>query len=130
MEQDVADFEKGVETQVGTRGVRLSGGQAQRAAAARAYAQDAELLVFDDLSSALDVMTERALWERWDALRASGGGSRTALAVSHRRAALKRADRVLVLKDGRVEDSGTLDDLLARCDEMRQIWNAQDAGEE
>ena len=130
MEQDVAGFEKGVDTQVGTRGVRLSGGQAQRAAAARAYAQDAELLVFDDLSSALDVMTERALWERWDALRASGGGSRTALAVSHRRAALKRADRVLVLKDGRVEDSGTLDELLARCDEMRQIWNAQDAGEE
>lgn len=130
MEQDVAGFEKGVDTQVGTRGVRLSGGQAQRAAAARAYAQDAELLVFDDLSSALDVMTERALWERWDALRASGGGSRTALAVSHRRAALKRADRVLVLKDGRLEDSGTLDELLARCDEMRQIWNAQDAGEE
>lgn len=130
LEEDVAGFEKGVETQVGTRGVRLSGGQAQRAAAARAYAQDAELLVLDDLSSALDVVTERVLWERWDVQRASGGGSRTALAVSHRRAALKRADRVLVLKDGRVEDAGTLEELLGRCEEMRQIWNARDAGED
>ena len=54
----------GLDTMVGARGVRLSGGQIQRAAAARMFARNAELLVFDDLSSALDVNTERTLWER------------------------------------------------------------------
>jgi len=131
LDEDARGFDKGLDTQVGTRGVRLSGGQAQRAAAARAFAQEAELLVFDDLSSALDVVTEHMLWERWDALAAtSEGQGRTALAISHRRAALRRADHIIVLKDGRAVDEGALDDLLARCDEMRQIWNAQDAGEE
>ena len=64
MEHDLAALEDGLDTLVGPRGVRLSGGQIQRAAAARMFVRDAELLVFDDLSSALDVETERTLWER------------------------------------------------------------------
>ncbi|HUG06109.1 MAG TPA: ABC transporter ATP-binding protein, partial [Candidatus Limnocylindria bacterium] len=64
LEQDVAGLTHGLETLVGSRGVRLSGGQVQRAAAARAFVRNAELLVVDDLSSALDVETERVLWER------------------------------------------------------------------
>ena len=64
MEPDLARMEHGLETLVGAKGVRLSGGQIQRAAAARMFVRDAELLVFDDLSSALDVETERTLWER------------------------------------------------------------------
>ena len=63
-EQDVAGLERGLDTLVGPRGVRLSGGQVQRVAAARMFVRDAELLVFDDLSSALDVETERTLWDR------------------------------------------------------------------
>ncbi|HEX5505299.1 MAG TPA: ABC transporter ATP-binding protein, partial [Thermomicrobiales bacterium] len=89
LERDVTALEAGLATPVGTRGVRLSGGQVQRAAAARMLVRGAELLVIDDLSSALDVETERALWARLFA-----GGAVTCLAVSHRRAALRRADHI------------------------------------
>ena len=66
MEQDIAVLDRGLDTLVGPRGVRLSGGQVQRTAAARMYVREPELLVIDDLSSALDVETERVLWERLD----------------------------------------------------------------
>jgi ATP-binding cassette subfamily B protein len=109
-----------METMIGPRGVKLSGGQLQRAAAARMFVREPELVVVDDLSSALDVDTERALWQR---LFSRPGV--TCLAVSHRRAALRQADQILVMKDGRVEDRGTLDELLPRCEEMRRLWTGE-----
>ncbi len=107
LDRDVAEA-GGPDALVGHRGVRLSGGQVQRLALARALACGAEILLADDVSSALDAATEVELWQ---ALRATGA---TVLGATSKAAALAQADRVVVLADGAVADQGPWRDLVDR----------------
>src|SRR5581483_1498262 len=116
VDDDVAAMPDGLATLVGPRGMRLSGGQAQRTAAARALVRVPDLLVVDDLASALDPQTETRLWGALAALPSA------CLAVSHRRAVLARADRIVVLEEGRVAGVGTLPELLDGCVPLQRMW--------
>lgn len=114
-DQDLATMNENLETLVGSKGVRLSGGQIQRVAAARMFVRQPELLVFDDLSSALDVETESALWSRIFVnnreQQQNNNWTPTCLVVSHRRSVLRRADQIIVMKAGRVQAQGKFDEI-------------------
>jgi ATP-binding cassette subfamily B protein len=107
---DVADFPRGFETAVGERGITLSGGQKQRAALARALAVDPRILILDDTLSAVDTQTEEKILQGLrEVMR-----TRTTFLVSHRVSTVKAADLIVVLRDGRIVERGTHDELVAQ----------------
>ena len=112
---------EGYETMVAERGMSLSGGQKQRISIARAVVKDAEILILDDSTSALDLKTEADLYA---ALKAACP-DRTRLLIAQRIASVRRADRIVVLEDGTVADVGTHEELLARCAAYRDIYDSQ-----
>ncbi len=109
-EYDVAQFEHGVQTMVGARGVRLSGGQIQRAAFARMLYDRPQLWCIDDISSALDIETEQQLWQRFGQIRSDVA----CVVVTHRPQVMQMADEVIVLEAGSVRDRGSYAELVAR----------------
>jgi len=117
----VAGLPDGYDTLVGERGVKLSGGQRQRLSIARAIVKDAPILILDEATSAVDTETERAIQQ---SLRKLTSG-RTALVIAHRLSTIRHADRILVLRDGRVAEEGHHDDLVARGGTYADLWHIQ-----
>ncbi len=107
---DVQDFPRGYETFVGERGITLSGGQKQRAALARALATDPRILVLDDALSAVDTETEEAILTGLRGVMRT----RTTFLVSHRVSTVKEADLIIVLREGRIVERGTHEELIGR----------------
>lgn len=115
LDKDINEFDAGLDTLVGTKGAKLSGGQIQRLAAARMFVRKPQLYIFDDISSALDVETEKILWERLLSNDVS------CIIVSNRRTILEKANNIVVLKDGIIESQGVFNELLKNSIEFKEI---------
>jgi ATP-binding cassette subfamily B protein len=114
----IMGFDKGYDTEVGERGVTLSGGQKQRIAIARAFLVDPRILILDDSTSAIDSRTEDDIQK---AMRRASRG-RTTFLITHRLSQIRWADRILLLEGGTLADSGTHQELLARCEDYRRLF--------
>jgi ATP-binding cassette, subfamily B, multidrug efflux pump len=118
---DIAGFPDGYRTMVGERGITLSGGQKQRAAIARAIIRDPRILILDDALASVDTYTEEKILNH---LREVMAG-RTTIFISHRVSTVRNADRIAVLHEGRIVESGTHDELLARNGYYTELYNKQ-----
>ena len=123
----VAGLPKGYDQIIGRRfkeGVDLSGGQWQKIAIARAYMRDAQVMILDEPTAALDARSEFEVFERFKEL----SDGKTAVLISHRFSSVRMADRILVLADGKVESSGTHDQLMAQGGRYAELFELQAAG--
>jgi ATP-binding cassette, subfamily B, bacterial PglK len=110
-------MERGYETEVGERGMKLSGGQAQRIVIARALYHQPDVLIFDEATSAMDNLTEKAIMESLDRL----SGMKTLIIVAHRLTTVKDCDRIILLRDGRIINEGTYASLMEKDPDFRHL---------
>ena len=114
----ISGFADGYATEIGERGVTLSGGQRQRLAIARALLTDPAILMLDDSTSAIDSATEDRIQQAINRVQEG----RTTLLITHRLSQIRRADKILVLHQGRLIDQGTHDELMERCPLYQRIF--------
>ncbi len=117
----ITQLPKGYDTVIGERGVRLSGGEKQRLAIARALLKDPPILVLDEATSALDTTSEREVQKALDSLMRD----RTTIAIAHRLSTIRHADKIVVIKDGRVVEQGTHVQLMGQDGEYRRLYEMQ-----
>jgi ATP-binding cassette, subfamily B, bacterial len=117
----VANLPQAYETVVGERGIKLSGGQRQRLSIARALLKDAPILVLDEATSSVDTETERMIQQNLEELTSG----RTALVIAHRLSTIRRADRIVVIKDGKIEEEGSHDALVSHGGTYAELWAVQ-----
>ena len=117
----IMKLEKGYDTEVGNRGLKLSGGEKQRLSIARVVLKNPRILILDEATSALDSITENAIQEALEALMEG----RTSIVIAHRLSTILKADRILVVKDGQIAESGTHEELLARGGTYRELYETQ-----
>ena len=121
----VASLPEGYETLVGERGIKLSGGQRQRLSIARTLLKNAPILVLDEATSSVDTETERMIQQNLEELTAG----RTALVIAHRLSTIRKADRIVVIRDGRVEEEGSHEELVTNGGTYSELWAVQSGGE-
>ena len=126
VDDNIREFANGYDTVLGERGVTVSGGQKQRISIARALMKEAAILILDDSVSAVDTDTERVIL---DNLRQTRNG-KTTLLVAHRVTTVQNLDKIVYLDGGKVLDVGTHEQLVARCDEYRNMVELQKLDEE
>ena len=117
----IANQPEGYETVVGNRGLKLSGGEKQRLSIARVILKDPKILILDEATSALDSITENAIQEALEALMEG----RTSIVIAHRLSTILKADRILVVKDGVIAESGTHEELLDAGGVYRELYETQ-----
>ncbi len=118
----IMSFKDGYETDVGERGVTLSGGQRQRIAIARAFLTNPRILILDDSTSAIDSATEDQIQQAMRRI----SRERTTFIITHRLSQIRWADRILVLRQGKLVDQGTHEELMSRCDAYQRIFGRYD----
>jgi ABC-type multidrug transport system fused ATPase/permease subunit len=121
----LADFVQklphGLDTVIGDRGVKLSGGEKQRVSIARALLKGSEILILDEATSSLDAETERLIQEAMD----DAMQGKTAIVIAHRLSTIRRAEKIIVIENGRCKEEGTLEELKAKGGTFSRLWEAQ-----